>query len=286
VILPRWPLLAATSFLFAFTQSKPADELSCYQLKTDNKPLTKTLANGVVITVGPTKTIDPEQACEVVVRDQYGRSVFSDRGFNTQIHPATGRDIDNDGRPDAVVGVDTGGGNRCCWEYPVISFNPSPHVLLKLPPAAFDFETLPGKTLIWTTASFYDLGPDMADSPTVETVHEFRPSGFLDVTPDYCKRMLAGELRGPGDLRGLLNALPLRSKQASRTDTGSSFDREQTRNAALSMALQQIYCGQIDAASQLVLEVWPAAEQSRIRHLIKDAVNSRWTDLARKMNSW
>jgi hypothetical protein len=222
----------------------------------------------------------------VQVRDRNGRTVFADRGFAAEIHAATGRDIDNDGRPDAVVGIDTGGGNRCCWEYPVISFNPSPRVLLKLPPATFDFETLPGKTLVWTTAAFYDLGPDAADSPTVETVHEFRPSGFIDVTTDYCKRMLAGELRGPGDLRDLLNALSLRSKQTSRTDTGSPFDREQTRVAARSMALQQIYCGQMDAASSLVLEVWPASEQSRIRRQLKDAINSRWPDLAKKLTSW
>jgi len=258
MIVFAWPLLAVTAVFLSSTQSPPVDASPC-------KPASTTMANGIGITVRSAGGNNPEQACEVLVRDRNGRTVFTDRGFNAEIHPATGRDVDNDGRPDAVVGIDAGGGNRCCWEYPVISFNPSPHVLLKLPQlAAFDFETLPGKTLIWTTAAFYDLGPDMADSPTVETVHEFRPTGFIDVTPDYCARMLAGELRGPGDIRDLLNALSLRSKQASRTDTGSSFDRDQTRVAARSIALQQIYCGQIDAASQLVLEVWPASEQSPI----------------------
>lgn len=272
-------MIVFAALLLATMQVQPAGAPLC-------KPTSTTLANGVVVVVRSAGGNNPDQACEVSVRDRNGRTVFSDRGFDTQIHPATGRDIDNDGRPDVVVGVDTGGGNRCCWEYPVISFNPSPRVLLKLPPAAFDFETLPGKTLIWTTAAFYDLGPDAADSPTVETVREFRPAGLIDVTPDYCKRMLAGELRGPGDLRDLLNALSLRSKQASRTDTGSPFDREQTRIAARSMALQQIYCGEIDAASQLVLEVWPASEQAPIRRQLKDAINSRWPDLARSLASW
>lgn len=283
--LPRWLLLAATAFLLAalpnaaVAQSMPDDKPSCM-------PTTKTLANGVVLTVRSAAGNRPERACEVVIRDRIGRTVFSDRGFNTEIHPATGSDIDNDGRPDAVVGVDTGGANRCCWEYPVISFNPTPRVLLKLPPATFDFDTTPGKTLIWTTAAFPNLGPDMADLPSVETAHELRPSGFIDVTQDYCKRMLAGELRGPGDLRDLLNALPSRSKQASRTDTGSSFDREQTRHAAMALALQQIYCGQIAEASQLVLEVWPSTEQTLIRRRLKDAIGSRWSDLARKLTSW
>jgi hypothetical protein len=279
MIFSQWPLLAAIALTFTFSQSTPDNAPAC-------KPTTQTLTNGVVITVRSVDGNKPEQACEVLVRDRNGRTVFTDRGFNTRIHPATGRDIDNDGRPDAVVGVDTGGANRCCWEYPVISLGPAPRVLLKLPPAAFDFETLPGKTLIWTTATFYDLGPDTADSPTVETVREFRPNGFVDVTPDYCRRMLAGELRGPGDLRDLLNALSLRSKQASRTGTGSPFDREQTRIAARSMALQQIYCGQVDTASDLVLEVWPASEQSQIRRQLKDAINGRWPDLARNLRNF
>jgi hypothetical protein len=38
----------------------------------------------------------------------------------------------------------------------------------------------------------------------------------------------------------LPNTLTLPSKQASRTETGRPFDREQTRIAAQSMALQQI----------------------------------------------
>ena len=270
-------LVAAATF-FVSAQAAPVD-MPC---KADSR----TVANGVVLTVRSTGGTNPEQACEILVRDRNGRTVFSDRGFNAEIHPVTGRDIDNDGRPDAVVGIDTGGRNGCCWEYPVLSFTPTPHVLLKLPPADFDFETLPGKTLVWTTAAFYDMGPDKADSPTVETVHEFRRNGFIDVTAAYCERMLAGELRGPGDLRGLLNALSLKSKQGSRMNTGSPFDREQTRVAARSMALQHIYCGQVETASQLVLEVWPASEQSSIRRQLKDAVNSRWADLAKKMSSW
>ncbi len=269
---------AAIAFL-AVVQLASISPASC-------KPEAKTVANGVVITIRALGAADSEQACEILVRDRNGRNLFSDRGYNAEIHPVTGRDIDNDGRPDAVVGVDTSGGLGCCWEYPVISLGPPPRVLLKLPPVAFDFDTLPGKTLIWTTAAFHNLGLDVADSPTVESVREFRPSGFIDVTANYCKRLLAGELRGPGDLRNLLNALSLRSKQGSRTDTGSLLDREQTRVAARSMALQQIYCGQFDDASDLVLEVWPASEQSSVRRQLKDAVNSRWPDLAQKLTSW
>ncbi len=272
------PLLAA-AFLLTSLQTPPDTAQPC-------KPASLTLAGGVVVSVRSGGGNDPGLACEVLVRDRNGRAVFTDRAFNAEIHAATGRDIDNDGRPDIVLGVDTVGGNRCCWEYPVISLSPSPRVLLKLPPTTFDFETQPGKTLVWTAAAFADLDPDADDPPTVAAVREFRPTGFIDVTQDYCKRMLAGELRGPGDLRHLLNALSLRSKQASRTNTGSPLDRDQTRVAARSMALQQIYCGQMDAASDLILEVWPASDQSSIRRQLKDAVKSRWPEIAGKLSTW
>jgi hypothetical protein len=257
-------------------QAPTTDKGSC-------SALSQTLSNGVVITVGPVAGNPPDQACEVSVRDRSGRNIFTDRGFNTKVDPATGRDIDNDGRPDAVVGVDTGGKGHCCWEFPVISFSPSPRVLLKLPPATFDFETKAGKTLIWTATTFPDWNPNASESPAVARVQELRPNGFIDVTADYCKALLAGELQGIGNLREPLAALTRQAKQDSRTETGRQDELEYTRYAAVTVILQQIYCGQVDDAARLVLEVWPATEQSRIRAQIKEAVAGRWPDLAKRL---
>src|SRR5688572_27034114 len=108
-------MIVFAALLLATLQAQPAGAPLC-------KPTSTTLTNGVVVAVRSVGGNNPDLACEVSVRDRNGRSVFNDRGFDTAIHPATGRDIDNDGRPDVVVGVDTGGNDRCCWEYPVISF--------------------------------------------------------------------------------------------------------------------------------------------------------------------
>jgi hypothetical protein len=120
----------------------------------------------------------------------------------------------------------------------------------------------------------------------VATVHEFRPSGFVDVTPEYCGPLLAGELQGPGSLRGQLAILTRQAKQNSRGVTGRPEDREDTRLAAMTVVLQQIYCGRVEDASRLVLEVWPGSEQSRIHKQIRDAVADRWPDLAKQLGSW
>jgi hypothetical protein len=288
----RWSV-AATSVALLILSSEATraqvpsqqDNLTCHQSGSGNNG-TRNLPNGGSIAIRTVPANELKQTCDVSVRDRSGRTIFEDRGFNTKIDPATGRDIDNDGQPDAVVGVDTTGGTYGNWEYPVISFAPTARLLLKLPPATFDFQTKPGKTLIWTSAIFEGLGQNTADISTVATVHEFRPTGFVDVTPDYCKPMLSGELQGPGSLRGQLAILTRQAKQDSRLDAGRPEDREDTRLAATTIVLQQIYCGQVEDASRLVLEVWPGSDQSRIRRQIRDAIADRWPELARQLGTW
>jgi hypothetical protein len=267
-------------------QAAAVQDSACRDSATDNQVLTRTLANGATITVRPVPPNELQQKCSISVRDRNGKTIFEDRGFSTNIDPATGRDIDNDGQPDAVAGIDTQGGASGSWEYPVISFSPQPRVLVKLPPATFDFETKPGSTLVWVLASFDGLSGYASDVSTVATVREFQKSGFVEVTRDYCKRMLAGELEGPGNLRAPLAVLTRQAKQDSRQDTGRLEDREDARLAATSVVLQQIYCEQFNDASRLILEVWPATEQSRVRKQIRDAITNRWPELGRQMETW
>ena len=264
----------------------PIPDLVCRKAASNNQTVTHTLSNGATITVRAVSPNELQQACEVSVRDRSGRTIFEDRGFNTRVDPATGRDIDNDGQPDAVVAVDTAGTTQGSWEFPVISFAPKPHLVLKLPPAIFDFQTRPGKTLIWTLANFEGLTGSASDVSTVATVREFRPNGLIDVTREYCKAILAGEHQGPGNLRAPLATLTRQAKQDSRTDAGRTEHREDTRLAATTVVLQQIYCEQFSDAARLVLEVWPATEQSRIRRHIVDAVAERWPELAKQLASW
>ena len=276
-------LLLLSLSALARSQIAPGQDLTCRQSAPDNPPLTRTLPNGATVTVRAVPPNELRQTCEVSVRDRSGKTVFEDRGFNTRIDPATGRDIDNDGEADVVVGVDPGSGTQESWEFPVISFAPKPHVLLKLPPATFDFQTKPGKTLIWTFATFEGLSGGASDVSTVATAREFRPNGFIEVTRDYCKPMLAGEIQGPGSLRAPLATLTRQAKQDSRMDTGRHEDREDTRLAATTIVLQQIYCEQFSDAARLVLEVWPATEQSRIRE--KSGMRWRTAGLISR-NSW
>ena len=144
---------------------------------------------------------DPEIACRVVVRSAQGTIVYRNEGYNTRVHPDSGRDIDNDGHVDLVIGTDTGGGNRCCWSYAVLSLVPSPHVVATLDNPGFTLDD-GGRTVIWTTMAFYGFdGATMAESPAVAAAQQFRSGRLTEVTREYLRRDARRPHRGTGGLQ-------------------------------------------------------------------------------------
>jgi len=223
-------------------------------------------------------TLDVEFICSATVKNKADSVVWTAEGFRTQQDDWTGKDIDGDGEPDAVIGVDTGGGNRCCWGYTVLRFSPAFQVAADLGFTPFFAGDEQGRVLIQQVVAFYDLGPDMADSPTVFLVHQFRDGRLVDITRERCPRILGerSDTRGVFDLSDERKlATPERlaaSRQASKADN----DMEETRVAVTSIALQQLTCGQDSEAVRLVSAAWPpdqAAEQmARLRQAVQRVV--------------
>ena len=245
--------------------------ISCQQGQPDRTAKKITVQN-LTVTIAPSpKPDEVEEACTAEVRDRSGKLVFQSQGFNAEFTDTNGRDIDNDGHPDIVVGTDTGGGNRCCWEYVVISPVPRPHVVVKLPPAHFESDD-DGKTVIWTTIAFYDLGPSMAESPVVEQAQQFRKGRLEDVTSEYCGGMLANQARGYASMTDVFEQLTTARKRASQQATSAPSDEvRQTRVAATAFALQAVFCGRDDLAATMIRDVWPAGEQAEIHGKVKKA---------------
>jgi hypothetical protein len=230
---------------------------------------------GYVIELAFEKAGAPEAGCSIVVKDAEGKVVYRNEGFNTRIHADSGRDVTNDGHGDLVLGTDTGGGNRCCWSYAVVSLVPSPHVVTALSEPQFTRDDR-GRTVIWTTTAFYGFdGSGMAGSPAIRKAHQFRSGTLTEITREYCDAMLAGRAGRPADYSDEVGRLTPDRKLASRTaGTRVTDEIHETRSAAIVWALQAMTCGRRADAVQLVREVWPAAETARLEAAMQAALET------------
>jgi hypothetical protein len=251
-------MLAALLGLSAVTSpvvgAQASRDSTCYYSDKPHPARTFTLPGGYRAELRhDDDSVTVEWRCSIAVRDARDSIVWGARGFNTSVGAWTGHDIDGDGQPDAVLGVDTGGGNRCCWAYFVLRLAPKFGVVAELS-AYTRFEgDAQGRTIIRDLIPFYSLGPSMAQAPTVDLVRQFRSGTLKDITLEWCPRILADSTRGVGTP---VNTTPAR-RSASRQALEITYDVAETRNAVTSLVLQNLACERQADAARLVNETWP-----------------------------
>ena len=260
--------------LAASVSQSPGQDMACsYSVRDQEQLKTRTVQDSLTVTVR--RKPDPglvEDACVIEVRDASGQVVFAREGYNTRLHADSGRDVDNDGAPDLIVGHDTGGGNRCCWEYAMLSLRPTLHIAGTAVNPSFTVD-VNRRTVVWSMLPFYDLGPSTAQSPTLATAQQYRDGRFVEITPEYCPGILAGQAPGLANLSQDLWQLEGSRRAASREEKEPpSFEVESTRASATTVALQMMYCGQDADARELIRQVWPEAEQNKVRADVEAAV--------------
>jgi hypothetical protein len=252
--------------LVAVLGQPSAPEISCrYSVRAPQR-VTRAVQGGASVTVR--RKADPaltDDACVIEVRDRSGRLVLIRDGFNTRLHDDSGRDVDNDGSPDLVIGSDSRRSNRCCSEYTILSLKPEPRVVGTFSHPSFEVD-LNRRTLVWSVLAFEDLGAAMGPVPTIATVGQYRDGRFVDLTPEYCSVILAGTAPGSSNLSEDLWQLDGSRRAASRAEADPpSFGVETTRGAATTVALQMLYCGRDSDARELIRQVWPDRQQEAIR---------------------
>jgi hypothetical protein len=123
--------------------------MSCrYSVRAEQRK-TRAVQDGFSVIVR--RKSDPaltKDACIIEVRDRSGRLVLTREGFNTKLHDESGRDVDNDGSPDLIIGSDSRGTNWCCSEDTVLSLKPAPHVVGTFSNPRFEVD-LDRRTLVW-----------------------------------------------------------------------------------------------------------------------------------------
>jgi hypothetical protein len=240
--------------------------MSCRYSVHAPQRMTRTVQGGLSVTVR--RKADPNltrDACIIEVRDGSGRLVVMREGFNTKLHEESGRDVDNDGFPDLIIGSDSRGTNWCCSEDTILSLKPAPHVIGTFSNPRFEVDPN-RRTLVWAMLSFDDLAADMGPAPTIAIAGQYRDGRFVDLTSEYCPLILAGTSRGWTNLSEDLWQLDGTRRAASREETGPpSFGIEATRASATTVALQMLYCGRDGEARELIRQVWPERQQEAIR---------------------
>jgi hypothetical protein len=269
VISLTWSILA----LVAALGQTPAPEMFCRYSARAEQRMSRAAHGGFSVTVrrkaDPTLTKD---ACVIEVRNPSKRLVFTREGFNTKLHEDSGRDVDNDGAPDLVVGAESRATNSCCSEYSILSLTPSPHVVGTFSNPSFEVDRN-RRTVVWAVRSFDDLAADMGPVPTIAIVGQYRDGTFADLTSEHCPVILAGTARGWASLSDDLWQLDGSRRAASRAESGPpSFAVETTRGSATTVALQMLYCGRDADARELIRQVWPDLLQESVRASLTAAI--------------
>ena len=252
--------------LAAALGQQPDAEMFCRYSVSAEQRATRAAGDGFSVTVR--RKADPaltKDACVVEVRDRSNRIVFTREGFNSRLHDDSGRDVDNDGSADLIVGVEAHRTKLCCSEYSILSLKPTPHVVGTFSNPTFRVDEN-RRTVVWAALPFEDLASDFGPAPTIAIVGQYRDGRFADLTSENCSWILAGTAPGWASLSEDLWRLDGSRRAASRAETGPpSIAVETTRASATTVVLQMLYCGKDAEARDLIRQVWPDQQQEAIR---------------------
>ena len=249
---------------------QPSDDLpECTYADTPGTVWRTPLPRG--FTVELRRAGDDGEACTLRLVDAGGATALERTGFGARVVPPSGQDLDGDGTTDAVLSVDGGGGNRCCWNTIVVTLASPARVRLDVAAPLGWLADPPRGFVAEQVVPFYELGPDMATAPVAIRLYRLGASGLAEVTRDFCDRLLAPDATGVFSRDDEWRWLTATRRSASRAGAGEAFDLEQTRLAATAMTLQFHVCGRAREADALVGSVWPSNDAPAVRRRLAAA---------------
>ncbi len=146
----------------------PAAAVTCSQGRGQ---LVKQVGNGYLAQVMPSSSTPGKCVAALLAPD--GSTAFQIEDGEATLDPATGLDINNDGKPDVLFMTDPGPG-QCCYLYSVVTPGETPalaHQMQTSSPLSFGDRDGDGKVEIWgrdnAFQGFDGLPADLSPSPMV-----------------------------------------------------------------------------------------------------------------------
>lgn len=174
--------------------------------------------------------------CRARVVSPEGKTVYEQKDWSFQIDSATGKDINGDGQPDAVL-IGYSGGAHCCWAYDIISLGKTPGLIrgfTNRAPATFSDLRGNGQIEISIPDGSFDEGfrLDHPFSVFPQLIVQLKGTRFEDVGAEFWPIFQREIDRKRGDLRAqwlrtFLNSNPY--------EVHDSLDYQGTKSGILMM---------------------------------------------------
>ena len=240
-------MLACSTFLSASASAK-----DCH---LDNARVSR-IVNGIKITIEP-KSVEGDNVpvCRASLTKRDGTTLTIGTDFDITFLPATGKDVNEDGQPDAVL-EGWSGGAHCCYTYWVVSLGDTPYVIRKIyneDHIKFVDLNNDGKTELLTTEGVFDYYDELcyACSPFVQVVLRLKGNTLSSVGSEFWPRYQRV-------IQSNMDALTPEVLREFRTTRREDFhaDWEETKSKIFVVALSYLYAGKEDDALQFLITAY------------------------------
>jgi hypothetical protein len=219
--------------------------------------------NGFTIEVKPSP-VSGEMTCHATVRSPKGTIIFEHNEWGIEIDPVTGKDVNGDGQPDAVL-VSFSGGAHCCWTYHIISLGKKPGLIREFEnrsTASFEDLMGDGQIEILIRDGGFDEGFGLSHpfSPFPLFILRLNGSKFEDVSSKFW-RVFEKEIRKQ---RSKLKEHSLHQfLHSNPNEVHDDLDYLGTQSSVLMIVLDYLYAARPEEARKVLGQLWPADFQKR-----------------------
>jgi len=217
-------------------------------------------SNGYMLTIRPAPS-EMEALCFIDVVNGAGHKLFELNDFAIGLHDATGKDIDGDGKGDAVIEATTGG--HCCFQYAILSLTP-PKILARIRnEREIAFEPGERGIVLHTQDGVFDFfGGFFATSPRADVFLRFEQGELRDVSTEHIDEY---------DRQIAEARQKLSQEEIERFhESGPAPDKPEIHAAVVTIVLEYLYSGRADQAWKEFDAMWPEKSRERFRKLIID----------------
>jgi hypothetical protein len=224
--------------------------------------------------------------CRAVIAAGDQKTVFEAYGYEVELNPVSGKDVNGDDKPDAVIEAHPPK-DQCCWSYYIVSLGEPAGLLRQITtsvPLTFEDRLGDGKIEIWGRDNAFDGVENFAhgDSPFPLVFFRMKGANIYNVSnlfwSEYEREIAQAR---DGLPRSVIDDLVKPesddpNKPGGGSGGGGSGDPrdpktirlQRAKATVLEIALDYLYGGRGQDAWKTISEMWPPLDRGRIRQVI------------------